>query len=455
MAIVAKAHDGNVVVETRKETKRLQLRVRDIATGEWQRFPSGTTDIDAALSRGVSIFLGKPLEKDGAELITRRRFKWVCDRFKADLEREIRAGYGSQHRATQISIIRNYIDPFFGRRDTADIDRQMIDAYDRFVKDKLGRVPAKSTINSHYVVLRALFDYADLKKIRDIHTFPQLTIKRKGRSKKVRPEFTIEEMPKLMDFLFVWHRSPKRQHPVTIYKRRLLYCLVGFCFLTGVRAGKETDLLTWENVNEDFADVEGNRAVQIIMPHRKPDEFGEMAKVYAPLMLRHYLRRLRKLTKPTTSQAPLFSMPDGAVATEMSTLFRKALDECGLRYRNESDRARRRSRCLYSLRHGYAHYMLTHLKVDKGVLAANMGTSPQMIDEHYGHIRTDLAVAELTGSPVRRPDPETLLRQIVPVEHHDEYERMVAIHENLERGRNIDPIEKAKALVARHRNNAA
>ena len=53
------------------------------------------------------------------------------------------------------------------------------------------------------------------------------------------------------------------------------------------------------------------------------------------------------------------------------------------------------ARTLYSLRHTYATFRLLYGGTDVYLLSRNMGTSVNMIEQHYGHVSTTLAADKL------------------------------------------------------------
>ncbi len=76
--------------------------------------------------------------------------------------------------------------------------------------------------------------------------------------------------------------------------------------------------------------------------------------------------------------------------------FKKGFDtlckDAGILYDRYGDK-----RAPYSLRHSYATFALLYGRVSVYTLAANMGTSVDMIEKHYGHVKPFRAHKELTA----------------------------------------------------------
>ena len=98
-----------------------------------------------------------------------------------------------------------------------------------------------------------------------------------------------------------------------------------------------------------------------------------------------YVERMRKFrseeVKKLNLDEPIFCHPDGKPIGSFKKGFEQVLDEAGVLYGSDG-----KKRVPYSLRHTYAT-----MRISEGVgvfqLAANMGTSVEMIDSFYGKKR--------------------------------------------------------------------
>ncbi len=84
--------------------------------------------------------------------------------------------------------------------------------------------------------------------------------------------------------------------------------------------------------------------------------------------------------------------------TSFQRMFEHYLDEHNLLV----DMRTEQKRVFYSLRHTYATLALTHDKVPIHTLAKQMGTSVQMIEKHYSHLKVIQAIEQLRGEETRR-----------------------------------------------------
>ena len=81
----------------------------------------------------------------------------------------------------------------------------------------------------------------------------------------------------------------------------------------------------------------------------------------------------------------------GVLAAFVPSLFRDApCKDAGILYGRCGDK-----RAPYSLRHTYATFALLYGRVSVYTLAVNMGTSVDMIEKHYGHVKPLQADMEL------------------------------------------------------------
>jgi integrase len=94
-----------------------------------------------------------------------------------------------------------------------------------------------------------------------------------------------------------------------------------------------------------------------------------------------YLERIRAIGKATNPDDFVFTTSTGKPASTLyGSLITKLLTESGLLRSSSGSQ-----RSTYCFRHTYATFRLTE-GVDVYFLSKQMGTSVQMIEDHYGHI---------------------------------------------------------------------
>jgi hypothetical protein len=77
-----------------------------------------------------------------------------------ELQEELDAGYGKRVYLDYIQAIDKYLIPFFCNTFVDTIDYHKLQKFDDFRRDKLGKYPATSTVNTHNAALRRVFKVA-------------------------------------------------------------------------------------------------------------------------------------------------------------------------------------------------------------------------------------------------------------------------------------------------------
>ena len=240
------------------------------------------------------------------------------------------------------------------------------------------------------VVLRGIFKTAVRKGYLAEAQLPCIKPKTANNAKKQRrrPAFTRDEYQRLYRFMRGWVCEGRNQD-----RRLLLRDYVLILMGSGMRPGTETDALKWQDVELDYVDGDGNRHVRLWVKGKT----GKRELIAMP-NTRAYLKRIQERRRVVLGADPpldefVFALPDGTAVKEdsMRQLFTKLLKAADLLTDRRGDR-----RVLYSLRHTYATFRLVYGKVSVYALKENMGTSVQMIEKHYGHLKPSMAAAELT-----------------------------------------------------------
>ncbi len=88
----------------------------------------------------------------------------------------------------------------------------------------------------------------------------------------------------------------------------------------------------------------------------------------------------------------MFRSADGKRVESFKKGFDALCKDAGILHDRYGDK-----RAPYSLRHTYATFALLYGRVSVYTLAVNMGTSVDMIEKHYGHVKPLQAHKELTA----------------------------------------------------------
>jgi integrase len=181
------------------------------------------------------------------------------------------------------------------------------------------------------------------------------------------------------------------------YYRRLMALHVRLLLSSGMRPGAEMLEITWDRVRyahndqgEQIVVIDrcGNGKTGPRIVNCDPDA----VEIVAALKV-----LLHEFGFPTIGKALLWPSPKGSVVKDMGKSFKSTLRRLGFNERVLDEP-------LYICRHTYLTERLRQ-GVTSDVLAVNCGTSNEMIDRHYNHLK-----AETIRSALRPTDPRDRLR---------------------------------------------
>lgn len=400
LPVVEKLFDGELIIETRdKTTQALRARFRSKQKNRiWERRTLHTEDIAIAREKAKKIFVNYHARIEaGLPSDLERTFKQVCEAYKKRLSDLEASGVGKVTHKSYISIIDNWLIPILGKKPISTIDDAAIDEFEQKRLMRAGKMPAKSTVNHHNVVLRAVLDYAAIKKYIPRSSIPKMTVKDKGRKPKRRPRFMPEEMEQLIEFLKRWPYKGIRSE--TVYKRQLLCYYVQFLYYTGCRPGNELEELRWKQIDWETGKV------KIDFTHTKNEKHRR--RIVADSRIFDAVELLSILTHPVAPEHYVFRMTDGRKATGFSEMFASALTEAGMRYNALGD-----GRSLYSIRHAFASEKIIDGKVTREKLAHHMGTSWQMLEQYYVDLHDELNAEEFSNGDIDIFDQDEIMDEI-------------------------------------------
>ena len=233
--------------------------------------------------------------------------------------------------------------------------------------------PMISTLRNERTALNHLFRFARAKGY--IRHIPEIWIR--SVRPNPRPDIPEAEWVRLCDYLHIYvGKAPaKNTRRDRIYLQQYILILAN----TGIRIG-EARKLRWRDVS-DTRTLNGESRVVLTVRGKT----GER-EVVGNVGVEDYLDTLRSLRTDELSAEPppdefVFCHPDGSIIGSFKKNFYRALWEAGVLYGSDGKR-----RVPYSLRHTYAT-----MRISEGVnvfqLAANMGTSVEMIEKFYGKKR--------------------------------------------------------------------
>lgn len=214
--------------------------------------------------------------------------------------------------------------------------------------------------------------------------------------KKRRSALTLDQYRKLYRYMrsSAFMQVGKHGSDVNFERhRQLLRTYILFMANTGLRVG-EARYLKWA----DIVPI-NNRIGQTVPTVRISAEYAKNRKERtaigrhtALLALNRWRQYLQQCNEHVTDQTFVFSRPDGSSYFDMREGVKTVFDEAGVA--SDTDGM---DLTPYSLRHTYISFRIRFAKnLEIFKLAANCGTSVAMIEKHYGHVRNQDFVDELS-----------------------------------------------------------
>jgi len=332
-----------------------------------------TADIDAARDRAFDQDADVRFRIKHEVPIFNRPFSQIASDYAGLQKERYEAGQISRKRWELVeSVIRAQLNRYVGTVQINLIGQDRWQGYPLW-RQKNGRGVdgrvSDATIRTEMSIFRSIMAYAAGKKfITESHAF-------KGKlplAKVRREEFTPEEYRKLHTFARGWIK--KARAPIQEWYRTVAYNFVLIMCNTGMRP-PEAKNLRWR----DVAIREDSQGRKFVVLHvRGKDKFRNLVPAGN---VADYLERVRAISKATQPDDFVFTTSNGKPNVALySSIIEALLTESGLL---RSSSGKRRS--TYCFRHTYATFRLSE-GVDVYFLSKQMGTSVQVIEDHYGHV---------------------------------------------------------------------
>ena len=383
----------------------------------WQRGTTKETDLALAKERAWTLMREAEFRLQHNLPAISRRFKDVAALAVKRMETELANQQGKVIYTDYLQVIRDYLVPFFGKHHVDKIKYDLLEQYEQWRTQKMGRVPSKSTVHTHNAALGRIFDEAVVKGYLAEIERPKLDVT--GRKVDKRPSFDEAEVIALINNFDAWAQRGLTE--ASREKRLLLRDYVMLLLDTGARPGKELEQLTWQQIStainpqyietgksvanewgEGEAEVlfEYNRSVWMPVTGKTGTRtIVGFARSYLALDLiaqRNFGQRAEDVIAAKRPEAVLRTK-DGVLPTKFEKMFEQYLSEHNLLI----DPKTGQKRVLYCLRHTYATLMIEKDAVDVFLLEKQMGTSVEMIRKHYGHIDILRAADHLKAGKAR------------------------------------------------------
>ena len=252
--------------------------------------------------------------------------------------------------------------------------------------------PSNDTLRKELALVDQMFAYAFEKG----YVTKQIVVKKPNPEKdKRRPSFSKEEWRKLTTGMRKRVKEGWGAHKRDRFILQQYVLILANC---GVRLG-ELRNLTWNDIRrEKYDDDDANQTIRLILLVRGKTGIREVVcnKGTEVFFERLYDYRKEELNAHPSPDTFVFCHQDGKPIVTMRKSFESLLDDLKLRTNSQG-----RNRTLYSLRHMYATFRLSE-EVSPFLLAKQMGTSVEMLEEHYGQVVNRLVATQITKTRSRQ-----------------------------------------------------
>jgi integrase len=365
--------DGRIILyrraDTRSENWTVRLKIRD-TTGFVVKSSKTPDDFEARRFAEELYYQLEGRARRG-ESVKSPTFKRVFDEWRASLSVERKVG-SAKYTDGNVRKMEIWALPHLGPKLIDSLNENALSEYLQWRVAHPKSPPAISTLRNERTVLNQIFRFAKRKGY--INDLPVIAVPSSRQNS--RPDIPEEEWRTLYTYLrrYVKKAQDKRRNRERFYLQHYILILAN----SGIRVG-EARLLKWRDVSSTKT-LNGQK--RLIFTVR--GKTGER-EVVCMEHVERYIDRLRKFRTDEANRLnpdePIFCHPNGRPIGSFKKGFQQALDEAGVLRGSDG-----KKRVPYSLRHTYAT-----MRISQGVsvyqLAANMGTSVEMIENFYGKKR--------------------------------------------------------------------
>jgi len=365
--------DGRIVMYKRNDHKtrpKWTVRIKVPNTKGYVVKSTRTADFDEGRRFSEDLYYELEGKVRRGEVIKAPPFEKVAKEWVGDSKQLFR-DRSETYRVGMVRMVEMNLVPFFKGTLIDQITEDMMTSYIShcFNEHNYSNV----TVRHHQTVMKKVLEYGRRKGyLKDLPTIPKPKLKINTRS-----DFSKEEWRKLYSYMRGWIK-----HANSRISRQRFYTQQYILILgnTGIRCGTEIRSLKWKDISTT-QDMLGDERVVI----RVSGKTGTR-DVICNAGVERYLKRLYEFRaeelghRPEPTE-PILVNPDGKVIKSFKKSFNNLLEEVGLAY---DDQGKRRSP--YSIRHTYITMRLME-GVSIYQLSSNVGTSIEMIENYYSHLR--------------------------------------------------------------------
>ena len=357
----------------------------------WKRITTKSNELDKAKDIALEQYMEHLFKhKHGIPSVS-KRFADIAKLSVAEMRRKLEADEGKKIFVDYVAVTENYLIPFFGKFNIANIGYKQVHAYEQWRREKFGRELKASTVNTHIAALNRVFDEAIARGYMQQTQVPVLT--NTGKASLRRADFSRKEYAQMLRAFPHWVQQARSAK--SLQMRELLKDYVRLLTSTGIRHGTEAQNVRWKHID---VFEENGRKYLAVWVDGKTGQREVIAKASTITYLKRIHKRCKDISNLTFEQLlakkldlPVFRLGDGTVTNHLRQPFKKFMQDTGLLI----DAKTGQERTLYCLRHTYATFQLVN-NVDMHTLAKQMGTSILMLEKHYSHLTPRLRKDVLT-----------------------------------------------------------
>jgi len=391
--------DGCVAIYKRDDGSELwqyRLRVPGVAN-RYLRRSSKTSNFNEAKKLALKEWNKLCFRQEEGLAVFTKTFGDVAQLVQDEQEDRVKRGIiTAGHWSYRQTVIKRYLIPYFGKMQINAVSQSKVDDYwkwridywatgDGKAEKSVGvksKSPSYSTLQHDVQLIRKIFHHADQRGWCDRKDIPQVNHPLNA-DRKRRAVFSDKEWEQLLTYMRKWAEQPQTEWQ-KLTRHRLRYRAM-VMFHTGMRT-VESSHLTWADVGK-HTDEDGDEYCELWVQGKR-----KRRRLIAKKNVTKLLDEWRAKAKFNADDDYVFAKNTGKRPTTDDSMFRGILEELNL----SKDRLGQ-PRALTSLRHSYATNQIVNNRIDLHLLSANMGTSIQMIEKHYGHLEPVQRAAELAG----------------------------------------------------------
>ena len=385
--------DGRVLLYKRTELKKpkWQARIRIPYETGYKIVSTKTADLREAERFALNLYDDLCVHVRGGGTMRSRTFKQVHDEWQTQVAKVGKTRRGGSWSATA-ERIGSYALSFFGPKKIDRIGvREFTEYWEWRRSNYARREPTNETLRRERTSILAVFKFAVSKgyigKVPDTNPPPS----KGGR----RPTFSHDEWKRIRDSSIAWVKEGKE---LAVWRDRFIaqhYFLI--LANTGLRTGELREL-RWR----DLRRVKQRGSDGHYLTGEARGKTGTRQFVCQPgtevsfqKLYEHRCKELAKQRPDEEDPKPdaderVFCHPNGAPIASFKNSFASLLKFAGVPAEKDEG-----VRTPYSLRHYYATRQLSK-EANPFLLAKQMGTSVEMLEQHYGQVVTTSLAAQIT-----------------------------------------------------------